>query len=111
MSQTSETYTRFNGEAQTKELSDDTPITLDNIFILETYHEVVDSAGRREIDLASGGQALLLQKGAIKRVMWENRNGRLLPVEDGEVVPFVPGQTWVNVLPTSRGIDSVTIKE
>jgi hypothetical protein len=60
---TSETYTRFNDQAQTKELSDETPITLDNIFILETYHEVVDSAGRREIDFASGGDALLLQKG------------------------------------------------
>lgn len=107
----SETYTRFNDQAQTKELSDETPITLDNIFILETYHEVVDSAGRREIDLASGGDALLLQQGYVKRVKWENRDGRLLPVEDGEVVPFVPGQTWVNVIPTSRGIDSVTITE
>ncbi|GEM02898.1 putative lipoprotein YerB [Halolactibacillus halophilus] len=108
---TLETYTRFNDQAQTKELSDETPITLDNIFILETDHEVIDSAGRREIDLTSSGDALLLQKGYVKRVKWENRDGRLLPVENGEVVPFVPGQTWVNVLPTSRGIDTVTMTD
>lgn len=107
----SETYTRFNDQNQTKELSDGTPITLDNLFIIETYHEIVDSAGRREVDLTSGGDALLLQKGVVKRVTWENRDGRLLPVENGEVVPFVPGQTWVNVIPTSKGIDSITITE
>lgn len=106
-----ETYTRYNNQSQTKELSDGTPITLDNVFILETYHEVVDSAGRREIDFAAGGRALLFQKGYVKRVNWENIDGRLLPVEDGEIVPFVPGQTWVNVVPTSQGIDQVSITE
>lgn len=106
-----ETYTRYNNQSQTKELSDETPITLDNVFILETYHEVVDDAGRREVDLASGGRALLFQQGYVKRVNWENIDGRLLPVEDGEVVPFVPGQTWVNVVPTSQGIDQVSLTE
>lgn len=105
------TYTRYNNQAQTKELSDETPITLDNVFVLETYHEVVDDAGRREVDLASGGRALLFQQGYVKRVNWENIDGRLLPVEDGEVVPFVPGQTWVNVVPTSQGIDQVSLTE
>ncbi|HHU20537.1 MAG TPA: DUF3048 domain-containing protein [Bacilli bacterium] len=106
-----ETYSRFNGEEQTIELNDQTPIELSNVFIIETPHQVVDDAGRREVDLVSGGNAYLLQKGLIQRLEWQNIDGYLLPVKDGEVVPFVPGKTWVNVIPTTPGLAGVTETE
>lgn len=109
--QASETYSRYNGDAQTVELNDQTPIELSNVFILETPHQVVDDAGRREVDLASGGNAYLLQKGLIQKLEWKNIDGYLLPVKDGEVVPFVPGKTWVNVIPTTPGLAGVTETE
>ncbi|WP_163539183.1 DUF3048 domain-containing protein [Gracilibacillus sp. YIM 98692] len=105
----SEQYIRFDGGTRTTELETGEDVTIDNIFILETYHQVVDSAGRREIDLSSGGDALLLQKGKVQHVQWERNNGRIIPTKDGEPVPFVPGKTWVNVIPTSPGVSGVSI--
>ncbi|MFD2045201.1 DUF3048 domain-containing protein [Ornithinibacillus salinisoli] len=104
-----EKYSRYNDHEQTVELETEEPIQLDNIFIVETPHEVIDDAGRREVDLQSGGNAYLLQKGKIQQVEWENRDGKLIPVKDGEPIGFVPGKTWVNVVPTNPGMNQSVI--
>ncbi|WP_112179843.1 MULTISPECIES: DUF3048 domain-containing protein [Paraliobacillus] len=103
----SEAYLRYNGEEQTLELNTDEPVELDNVFIIETNHEVVDDAGRREIDLDSGGNAYLLQKGKLQKIQWKNQDGRIIPVRDGEEVGLVSGQTWINVIPTDPGLSAV----
>ncbi|MCD5325352.1 MULTISPECIES: DUF3048 domain-containing protein [Pontibacillus] len=105
-----ETYARFNdGEAtvdyQTKEAT-----TVDNIFIVETGHRVIDSKLRRAIDLQSGGNGYLIQKGQVQQVTWKNENGRLYPFKDGKKLGFVPGKTWVNIVPEQPGLSqSVSI--
>ncbi|WP_226035435.1 DUF3048 domain-containing protein [Aquibacillus saliphilus] len=106
----SEKYLRFNGEEQSIELETEEPIKLDNVFIIETYHEVVDSAGRREIDFESGGNGYLLQKGTVQSVEWQNIDGQIVPVQDGQPVGFVPGKTWINVIPESTGLEAVSIQ-
>ncbi len=106
-----ESYLRYNGQDQTVELNTEEPIRLDNVFILETYHKVVDGAGRREVDLSSGGNAYLLQHGKVQKVQWENRDGRIIPVREGEPVGFVPGKTWINVIPEDPGLDGIDILE
>src|SRR5699024_403552 len=93
----SETYLRFADDQQTVELNTEKPIELDNILIIETYHEVIDDAGRRSVDFTSGGSAILIQKGKQQNVEWENHNGQIIPVKNGEPVGFVPGKTWINV--------------
>ncbi|QDP39244.1 DUF3048 domain-containing protein [Radiobacillus deserti] len=103
-------YLRYNGDMQTVELETDEPIQLDNIFIMETAHSVIDDKGRREVDLQSGGNALLLQKGKVQEVQWRNVDGRILPYKNGQPVGLVPGQTWINVIPESQGLESVTIQ-
>lgn len=103
----SASYLRYNGQEQTKELNDGTPIQLDNVLIMETPHQVVDDQGRRDIDMKSGGNAYLLQQGQVQKIKWENRDGRIIAVRDGEPVGFVPGKTWINVIPTSPGLSSV----
>lgn len=102
-------YIRYSDGVQTVEHSDQTPISLQNVLIIETAHKVVDSAGRREIDLDSGGNALLLQQGKVERVQWERNDGRIIPTKDGIPVPFIPGQTWINVIPNTPGIDGVKL--
>ncbi|WP_311202023.1 DUF3048 domain-containing protein [Aquibacillus koreensis] len=106
----SEKYLRFNGQEQSADLETEEPVQLDNVLILETAHAVVDDQGRREIDLQSGGKAYLLQKGKVQQVDWANDEGHLVPVKDGEVVPFVQGKTWINVIPNSPGLAEVTIQ-
>ncbi|TFJ92609.1 DUF3048 domain-containing protein [Lentibacillus salicampi] len=105
-----ETYTRFSDGKKTVELNSEEPVTTDNIFIVETEHHVIDDAGRREIDITSGGDACLIQKGKIRHVQWENRDGRIIPVQDGRPVEFVRGKTWINIIPTDPGMSkSVTV--
>ncbi|ALX49047.1 DUF3048 domain-containing protein [Lentibacillus amyloliquefaciens] len=105
-----EAYTRSSDGEKTVERNSEEQITADNIFIVEAPHQVIDSAGRREIDLASGGDAYLVQKGKVREVKWENRDGRIIPVKDGEPLKFVQGKTWINVVPSNPGISqSITI--
>lgn len=103
--ESSEVYTRKQNDEQTVELNSEQPIELDNVFVVETYHEVIDSEGRREVDIDSGGKAYLFQKGQIQRVEWKSDNGRIVPVKDGEIIGFVPGKTWINFVPTNPGIE------
>ncbi|GGJ93807.1 putative lipoprotein YerB [Lentibacillus kapialis] len=104
------TYTRYSDGEKSVELDSGEPITADNIFIVETPHQVIDDAGRRKIDITSGGDAYLVQKGKIRDVKWENRDGRIIPVKNGKPVQFVQGNTWINVIPTEPGISqSVTV--
>ena len=108
--ETNESYLRYNDSEQTVELSDETPIEVENVFIAEMDHEVIDKEGRRAIDLESGGNGYLIQKGKVKTVEWENSDGRIVPTKDGEEIGLVKGQTWINIIPTSSGLDnSVTI--
>lgn len=105
-----EKYVRSNDREQTVDLNTEEPIAVDNVFIVETFHEVIDDEGRRMVDLESGGNAYLIQKGKAQLVEWATDNGRIVPMKDGEQIGFVPGKTWINVVPTSPNMEqSVTI--
>jgi hypothetical protein len=90
------TYARSSDNEPTIDRETETPITLSNVFIVEAVHRVIDDAGRREINLTSGGDAILLQNGVAKEIKWKNENGRILP--DGGA--FIPGKTWINIVPS-----------
>lgn len=99
-------YKRYSDGEQTIDYDTKDPILLDNLFIIETTHQVIDDAGHKEIDLRSGGSGYLLQKGKVMEVEWKNDNGLIVPIRDGKAVPFVQGKTWVNVVPTNPGLQS-----
>lgn len=92
-------YRRFSGDELTVDRETKEPVLLDNVFIVQMDHEFLDNYGRRKIDLNSGGEAILLQKGIMKRVEWQNVDGRILPYENGVPVKLVPGHTWINIVP------------
>lgn len=97
--QTKQSYSRFSNNEQTVDLESEEPIQLSNVFVVEMEHNSIDDYGRRGINLTSGGKALLFQNGLMQEVEWENRDGRILPVKDGELIKFVQGRTWINVVP------------
>lgn len=105
-----ETYARFNDGEATVDYHSKEATMVDNIFIVETGHRVIDSKLRRDIDLNSGGNGYLIQKGQVQQVTWKNEDGRIYPFKDGKKLGFVPGKTWVNVVPEQPGISqSVSI--
>jgi hypothetical protein len=97
-------YKRFSAGEQTVDLDTGEPILLDNVFIIEAAHKAIDSYGLRDIDLETGGKAYLLQMGKVNEVEWANKNGRIVPMKNGEEIPFVQGKTWVNVVPANPGL-------
>ncbi|MGM8216016.1 DUF3048 domain-containing protein [Bacillaceae bacterium W0354] len=97
-------FTRYiNGEV-TADLNTDVPVELANILIYETEHRVIDDALRRFIDIESGGDGYLIQKGKIQKIEWKNIDGLMKPFINGEVAKLVPGKTWINVIPLSPGL-------
>lgn len=104
--ETSGYYERYNGDQKTVDYETNEPVYISNVFIIEAEHRIVDDVGRREIDLDSGGNALLFQNGSVQSLEWENRDGIIVPVQNGEVVLLKPGKTWINIVPSSPGIES-----
>ncbi|MBH9968591.1 DUF3048 domain-containing protein [[Bacillus] enclensis] len=97
-------YERYSNGEQSVDYETEDPVLLENILIAEAPHKIIDSAGRRDIDLESGGNAYLLQDGKLREVKWENKDGRILPYEDGKQVPLRKGATWINIIPDSPGL-------
>src|SRR5699024_9795144 len=90
-----EMYTRTQDEEESDEIESEKPIEIANVLIVEAAHEDIDEEGRRAIDIDTGGKGYLLQKGKAQEIEWENQDGRIVPVQDAEVIPFVPGKTWI----------------
>jgi hypothetical protein len=93
-------YVRYSGGVQTVDRETKDPVAVQNVFVVEMEHTVVDDKGRRDIDLTSGGKAYLFQKGKMQQVEWQNVDGRILPYKDGVPLGFVPGKIWINIVPT-----------
>lgn len=109
--QQTEKFTRFSNEEQTVDNDSKKPVLLDNIFIVETNHQVVDEEGRLDIDLTSGGNGYLFQKGKWYEVQWKNEAGRMIPVHNGQKIGFVPGKTWIHIVPSKPGIAETVMFE
>lgn len=106
-----EKYKRYSNGELTADYKSGKPALLDNIFIAEADHHLVDSAGRRDINLTSGGKGYLLQKGKVTEVQWENIDGRILPVLNGQQAGLVPGKTWINIVPSNPGLEQTVSLE
>ncbi|MBS4191831.1 DUF3048 domain-containing protein [Bacillus sp. FJAT-49705] len=100
-----EKYKRYSNGELTADHESGEPVLLDNIFIVETEHRVIDNVGRRSINLTSGGKGYLIQKGKWNEVEWENIDGKILPVLNGKKVGFAPGRTWINIIPSTPGLE------
>ncbi|HET7616431.1 MAG TPA: DUF3048 domain-containing protein, partial [Bacillales bacterium] len=103
-------YVRYSDGKKSHDLETKTPVTVSNVLIVSAPHRFIDSYPRREINLKDGGKAWLLQKGVVQKIRWKNVDGRILPVKNGKIVGFVPGRTWINIIPTDPGLSgSVTL--
>ncbi|UII56344.1 DUF3048 domain-containing protein [Cytobacillus spongiae] len=102
-----EKYKRYTNGELTNDMESEEPVLIDNLFIVEMEHEIIDASGRREINLTSGGKGYLIQKGKRNEVDWKNVDGKIIPFANGKEVGLTQGKTWINVVPTSPGIDQM----
>lgn len=98
-------YQRYVNGKIYKDRETEIPIMVENILIIEAPHNVVDNAGRRDINLDGSGRGYLVQMGIVREIEWKNDDGRIVPYLDGREAGLVPGKTWVNVIPTRPGLE------
>ncbi|MHA6261135.1 DUF3048 domain-containing protein [Sporosarcina sp. CAU 1771] len=101
------TYGRSVADVVTIDKANDAEVALSNVLVFEAEHKTVDDVGRQAVNLESGGKGLLFQAGVVKEIMWENVDGILTPMENGDAAKLVPGKTWIHMIPTQPGLDTV----
>jgi hypothetical protein len=79
-------------------------LTAANILICKSKHRIVDSDGRRDVDVFGPGVGYLVQKGQAREVTWQRQAGMIRAYADGAEVELLPGQTWVQVVPETSGV-------
>lgn len=78
----------------------------DNILVLHARHRVLDDVGRRAVDVIGPGKGYLIQRGVMREIAWERKDGIIRPFIDDEEVPLVPGQTWIQIVPEGSKVEA-----
>lgn len=92
-------YIRYTQGERHVDLETGEPLMMENVLVITAKHRVISSAGHRAVDLKGPGTGVLFQRGKAIPIQWENENGVIIPVLDGEKLSLLPGKTWINVLP------------
>ncbi|SDF52573.1 Protein of unknown function [Fontibacillus panacisegetis] len=104
---TTKLYKRYiNGKPHT-DLDTQEPITAANVVVLGADHKVLDDVGRLEVNLETGGEAILFQRGKMIRGQWVRKSDDVIRfIKDNKEIPFYPGTTYFNVVPNNPDFDS-----
>ncbi|WP_240941240.1 DUF3048 domain-containing protein [Paenibacillus sp. HB172176] len=104
-------YKRFINNEPHIDRNTDEALTATNLVVFETKHTVYDNVGRLTIDLKTGGAAYIFEKGKKISAQWVRaKDGMIRFMKDGQEVPFVPGTTFIHVVPNSPALaEHVTI--
>jgi len=100
------TYLRFNGPAAHVDKVSGKQLEASNILIQYAPTLAHDNS-RLEIDLMGEGKALLFNNGKVHKGSWKKNSLREQTVfldETGNEVKLVPGQTWIQVVPTTSEV-------
>ncbi len=90
-------YRSINGEPHT-DFETRLQLTAKNVLVIRAKHKVLDSEGRRAINIDGPGKGLLFQNGVTREITWQRKDGVIRPYINGEEQGLYPGQTWVIVV-------------
>lgn len=93
------TYKRYIGDKPHTDLQTGEQLSGSNILVLFAKHKILDNAGRRFVDVYGPGKGYILQKGKLQEIEWKRSGGMIRAYRDGQEIKWVPGQTWINILP------------
>ncbi|WP_145950003.1 DUF3048 domain-containing protein [Paenibacillus sp. Y412MC10] len=100
-------YQRFINGKPHIDLNNKEQLTAANVIVLGADQKVLDDVGRLDIDVSSGGKAVLLQRGKVLEGKWVRAKGDVIRfVKDGQEVPLYPGTTYFNIVPNAPSFDS-----
>ncbi len=101
-------YSRFNGGvAHTDALTDD-QITVKNVVVQYVdVQPILDDSNRLQIDVIGHGRAQVFQGGRMTPATWTKTDAGTRTVfadEYGNEIQFLPGNTWIELIPTNSTI-------
>ncbi|MDI4648167.1 DUF3048 domain-containing protein [Cohnella hashimotonis] len=100
-------YARSVNDQPHIDLNNSQQLTAANLVVLSAKHRAYDDYGRLEIDLKSGGEAMLFQEGRAISCEWKRAPGDIIRIyRDGRELKFLPGTTYYHVVPTDGGFAS-----
>lgn len=102
-------YSRTTAGQRTIDAESGEELELANVVFLEMPHRVIDSQGRLAVDLDSHGNAWLFRDGKLQKGEWTNEEGHFILQSNGELLSYKPGQTWIHLIPTHRGLDNMVM--
>jgi hypothetical protein len=79
-------------------------LVANNIIVSRATHRIVDSYGRRDVNVIGPGSGYLLQEGRIIPVTWKSAYGHIRVYDGAKELTLVPGKTWIHVIPTNVGV-------
>ncbi|TCZ78456.1 DUF3048 domain-containing protein [Paenibacillus albiflavus] len=79
-------------------------LTTKNLLIIEANHKVLDNEGRRDVDVLGPGKGIILQEGRAQNITWERHDGIIRAYLNGKEIPLLPGNTWVQIVPTGTKV-------
>jgi hypothetical protein len=101
-------YLRYvSGKPHVDENNNDYQVKAKNIIIQRAVHKVVDSEGRRDINLVGSGKGYYITNGAYVPITWQKADRRAPTyyyLEDGKELVLNPGKTWIQVIPTGSEV-------
>lgn len=100
-------YMRYTAGKPHVDLTDNKQLSATNVLVISAKHRVLDSEGRRTVDVVGPGDGYLFQQGKAQKIKWKRSGGVIRAYADAaltEELPLLPGNTWVEILPTSPGL-------
>lgn len=95
-------YKRSIGDKPHIDMNNDQQLSAANLVVLGADHKTLDNEGRLAVDMTSGGQAILFQKGKVIEAEWLRApDGMIRIVKNGTELPFTPGKTYFHIVPNS----------
>lgn len=102
-----ETYERYINDEPHIDKNNNEQLSATNLVVIRTKHRSYDKEGRLEVDLKSGGEAVLIQRGKAIPCEWVRESGIIRLKKDGKELPFVPGVTYYHVVPASSPLSEL----
>ena len=106
----SKLYNRFMNDEAHIDLNTNEQLKAANVVVLGADHKVLDDVGRLSVDLTTGGDALLFQRGKVLEGRWIHKADDIIRfVVDNEEIPLFPGTTYYNIVPNTPDFKSHVI--
>jgi hypothetical protein len=102
-------YMRLTEGKPHLDLTTDEQLSTTNLLVIAAKHRVLDSEGRRQVDVVGPGDGYLFQQGKAKKIKWKRAGGVIRAYEDSSMtkeVPLLRGNTWVSIVPNAPAMTS-----